>query len=154
MNNSHRPFKYSLDPVIRKNSWEAVILKSELSQIEKIYLQKVEELNALQKTAADLENEIRGLQQENFSIIKESFEARKAYLEHQRQVIEKKQRDIKQTEGVKERIANQLLAVKKSIKGLEKQRENKKKEHNTLQERKGVLENDDLWLAHSQRRKT
>lgn len=146
MTTSRRPFRYVLEPILKKNNWDIDVLRLEAARAEGVVAQRRAEKDVLHKTIGELENELRQVQTQNSAIARDKYERMMAFLEHARKLSEEKQQQIEQAEKVHVQIVTQMRNLKLSTKGLENHKQRKRKAHQTEQERAQMLEADETWL--------
>lgn len=146
MTTMRRPFRYALEPIIKKNNWDIDVLRLEAAQAEAIVAQRRAERDALHKTIEELESELRRIQTDSPAIVRDKYERLIVFLVHARKLLEEKQQQVQQAEGMHAKIVAQMRSLKFSTKGLENHKQKKRRNHQTQQERAEMLEADETWL--------
>lgn len=154
MTKSRSPFRYTLEPVLKKNNWDIDVLRLEAARAEGVVAQRRAEKDALQKTIEELEDELREVQTQNLAIERDNYERITAFLQHARKLLEEKQQHVEQAEKVHLQIVTQMRNLKLSTKGLENHKQRKRKAHQNEQERAQMLEADETWLISKHKPRT
>jgi hypothetical protein len=141
-----KPFKYALEPLMKKHGWDAEVLKRDAATAARMLEQRQSERDALLKVIGQVESEIRGLNElQPFPIGR--YQAMGRYLQEQHKMLAAKQKEVDGAQRTHEQIVAQARRLQRSIKGLEKHRDDRRKSYATECERKDVKEADNDWLA-------
>ncbi len=141
-----KPFKYTLEPLLKKHGWDAEILKRDVAAAARVLEQRESERDALLKVIERVESEIRALNDlQPFPIGR--YQAMGRYLQEQHQMLVTKQNEVDGARRIHDQVIAQVQRVQRSIKGLEKHRDERQKAYATQCERKEVKEADNDWLA-------
>ncbi len=142
----YKPFKYALDPLLKKHGWDVEVLKRDAATAARVLEQRQSERDALLKLIDEVESEIRGLNDlQPFPVGR--YQAMGHYLQEQHNMLAAKQREVDGAQRIHEQIVAQVRRVQRSIKGLEKHKDQRRKSYATQCERKEVKDADNDWLA-------
>lgn len=142
----HRPFKYALEPLLKKHGWDAEVLKRDAATAARVLEQRKSERDALLEIIEQVESEIRALNDlQPFPVAR--YQAMGRYLQEQHEALAAKQKEVDGAQRIYDQILAQVQRLQRSIKGLEKHRDERQKSYETQCERKEVKEADNDWLA-------
>jgi hypothetical protein len=146
MDRRELPFKYRLSALLKIDQWEGRLLGAELRRARQV----LEERQKLQREAlqriAQAEAEMRELHQADAAIPLERRQRLSDYLHDQYALAKTRQAEASSAEKLFEQIMMQRQAKQQKIRALEQHEGRERKQHETVQNRLGHREADELWL--------
>lgn len=138
-------FKFSLDPLIKKNSWELEMLEMEVSQLIQVIAQTERELDVLEDAIKATHHEILLLSNGNrFDLDRHRILS--LFLNHQQSSREPFIAEIAQATQLRDQAAAQLMKAWQGLEGLKKLKDKCKNEHSVAALRTQFKEEDDQWI--------
>jgi len=138
-------FKFSLDPLIKKNSWELDILELEVSQLNQIIAQKQSELGVLEDSIKATQHEILQLSNGN-RLDLDRHSILNLFLKHQLSSCKPFKDEIAQVTQLRDQASNQLMKAWRGLDGLKKLKNKCKNEYSVAALRAQFKEEDDQWI--------
>ena len=140
-----KSFKFSLDPLIKKNNWELEILELEVSRISEVIAQKRCEIGVLEDSIEATQREILQLSH-NKRLDLDRHRILNLFLKHQLETCEPLRGEIVQATQLRDQAANQLIKVWRGLDGLEKLKNRCRNEYTLAAQRAKFKEDDDQWI--------
>jgi predicted nucleic acid-binding Zn-ribbon protein len=147
MHDSRKSFTYSLDSLLKKRNFDHDLLLLELRQAKQALDEKAVELEAAMNAVTDIEEQVRRAQSEEAIIDPERIRSMTLFLRCQCAAVKETTEQLRQLESIHQQIREQIRKTRQSIKSLEKNKTNKKKQFIMTQQRANFVEMDDLWLT-------
>lgn len=147
MHDSRKRFAYTLDSLLKKRNFDHDLLKLEQRQAKQALDEKVAKLEAEVNIVTEIEEQVRMAQGEEVNIDPDRIRSMTLFLHYQRVAVRETMEQLKQLDSIHQQIVEQIRKTKQSIKSLEKNKTNKKKQFDMTQQRANLVEMDDLWLT-------
>jgi len=140
-----KSFKFSLDPLIKKNNWELDMLELEVSRINEVIAQKQREVGVFEDSIKATQREILQLSK-NKRLDLDRHRILNLFLKHQLETCEPLRGEILQATRLRDQAANQLIKVWQGLNGLEKLKDKCRNEYSLAALRAQFKEDDDQWI--------
>lgn len=147
----NKAFRYSLEALIKKRSWDLDVQRTEESRARQIVEEIEQQINMLENCITGLEQDIRDSRKENTILQPDKYHATLIYINDQRKIALNKKEELRKAVDVHEQILAQVEALHKSIKGLEKHKEKKRALHDKEVQNWVLSQSDELWLMRQHR---
>ncbi len=142
-----KKFNYPLDPILKQHEWEVDTLKTELMTLNQAVNAKQDKVDKLMSTVRDAQRDVLNICRENAIIDLSRKALIEIYLREQCTQVKVAQEEMEQVKQLADRAFLQLQKKRQSQKGIEKHRDRKKKDFDSVVMRNESLEADELWLA-------
>lgn len=149
-----RKFRYSLDALLKKRRWELDSLRAEEQAARGVREQHQAECAVLTDTISAVEAELRSEQAPDRPIRPELYQVLGGFLRHKRESLTEAQERLASAEREHEDAVNRVVAMKQSLRALERHREAKENEFRTEQDREAIRASDELWILRSGTRRS
>lgn len=146
MNEQRRPFRYTAEPLLRAQVWEAQHMAADGVRARRIADEQQARLRETQTRIAAVVEALRALYTAPEGISLERRALLQTYLEHQHGIEALQRQEVTQAEARHAQIMEQLRAKRIAIKIMEKHRERKHSAHEQEDLRRGFKAADDSWL--------
>jgi flagellar biosynthesis chaperone FliJ len=144
--NGSQPFRYSLEPILKKTGWETQTLKVEETQSRQVKIEKETELGKLKEKVTSVETEIRKIYNAG-TLDPRRLDSARLFLKDQHQSLAKKHKEVETATQIHEQVLNRLVKSKRVQKGFEDHKDRKELEHRRLRDGLLYKELDDLWVT-------
>ena len=140
-------FRFELDPLLRKHTWEADVLRTEKATANRAVVEQERELQAIQKEIQDCCDTLIQASGQDADISIAQRQVLAVYLRHQHDLASEAKMSLEKARKIEQQIAEQLLAASQQVKTLEKLRDGEQKKYDYLRLRAEFNESDENWLV-------
>lgn len=141
-----QPFKYKLDPILRRERWDGEVLGAEAARARAVEEDKRRLLDQVAASIRAAEAELRALHRANEPIPLERRQLLTAFLQHQHVQAALRAQELAQAEQIHREALAALQAKRRSTRALENHRDRRKSEHDVEQTRQSLKRADESWL--------
>jgi hypothetical protein len=140
-------FKFALEPLLKKQSWELDTLRTEKAAATQAVNQVGQAVAAMENKIAAACEESRQLTSEpsNMGLARRDLLA--VYIKHQSALAQAKRKELEQARNVEAQVAEQLMKALQQLKTLEKLRDQARRTHEYQGHQAQMNEADENWLT-------
>jgi flagellar biosynthesis chaperone FliJ len=142
-------FKYPLEPLLKQRRWEKDSSAAQEREARRVLNVHTEEARSAARVVSGVENALREALKAGVSIDPRRHESLSLYLGHAREVLQAKARQASKAGEMHEQTRHGLLRSIQAVRGLERHRENKQREHKRERQQFEQQKQDELWLTGS-----
>ncbi len=140
-------FRYPLEPLLKQRRWEKDASAAQEREARRVLSIHSEGARSAVRAVSGVENALREALKAGASIDPRHHETLSLYLAHAREVLREKARLASKAEEMHEQTRRGLLRSIQAVRGLERHRENKQREHKRERQQLEQQKQDELWLT-------
>ncbi len=140
-------FRYPLEPLLKQRRWEKDACAAQEREARRVLSIHSEGARSAVRAVSGVENALREALKAGASIDPRHHETLSLYLAHAREVLREKARLASKAEEMHEQTRRGLLRSIQAVRGLERHRENKQREHKRERQQLEQQKQDELWLT-------
>jgi len=140
-------FRYALEPLLKQRRWEKDASATQEREARRVLSVHSEGTRSAVRAVSSVENALREALKAGASIDPRHHESLSLYLAHARGVLREKARQASKAEEMHEQTRHGLLRSIQAVRGLERHRENKQREHKRERQQLEQQKQDELWLT-------
>ena len=140
-------FRYALEPLLKQRRWEKDASATQEREARRVLSVHSEGARSAARAVSSVENALREALKAGASIDPRRHESLSLYLTHAHEVLREKARQASKAEEMHEQTRRGLLRSIQAVRGLERHRENKQREHKRERQRLEQQKQDELWLT-------
>lgn len=147
------PFRYSLEALIKKHSWELESVRIQEKEKRNIKDARQKQCADIEAMIAEIETELRHAHASDSQINPDAYRALTVYLNDRRSELGEAKNRFDEAAREHEGVVRQVMSIKRSLRALEKHRAGKEAEFRLEQDRNEMRTADELWLLKTGGRK-
>jgi len=140
-------FRYPLEPLLKQRRWEMDASATREREARRVLNVQGEEARSAAGAVSGVENALREALKAGAAIDPRHHESLSLYLAHAREVLREKARRASKAQEMHEQTRHGLLRSLQAVRGLERHRESKQREHKRERQQLEQQKQDELWLT-------